>query len=178
MVASEAATTPPVVVCDAGPLIHLDELDAIDLLSDFPAVFVPESVWQEVERHRATALSHPAVRLKKVQAPGAASPELEALIRLLPLHVGEAEALAVATQHPGAELLTDDTGARLAAKMLGLDAHGTLGVLVRAIRRGQRTRRQVLDTLRSLPVVSSIHVKPALLEEIIQQVERDATDDN
>lgn len=41
-----------VVVCDAGPLIHLDELDSLRLLCDFPAVLVPEVVWAEALRHR------------------------------------------------------------------------------------------------------------------------------
>lgn len=44
-------------VCDAGPIIHLDEIDALDLLAGF-AVRVPDAVWQEVARHRAGALSH------------------------------------------------------------------------------------------------------------------------
>ena len=29
-------TRPPTVVCDAGPVIHLDELDCLDLLVGFP----------------------------------------------------------------------------------------------------------------------------------------------
>lgn len=45
-----------VVVCDAGPLIHLDELDCLDLLGDFPEVLVPEAVWREVLKHRPSAL--------------------------------------------------------------------------------------------------------------------------
>lgn len=40
------------VVCDAGPLIHLDELDCLPLLKDFDEVLVPEQVWQEVSNHR------------------------------------------------------------------------------------------------------------------------------
>ena len=32
------------VVCDAGPLIHLHELGCMDLLADFAAVLVPETV--------------------------------------------------------------------------------------------------------------------------------------
>ena len=36
-------------VCDAGPLIHLDELDSLDLLADF-RVWVPNAAWQEVEK--------------------------------------------------------------------------------------------------------------------------------
>jgi hypothetical protein len=40
------------VVCDAGPLIHLHELDCLKLLADFQTVLVPEQVWHEVEYHR------------------------------------------------------------------------------------------------------------------------------
>ena len=36
------------VVCDAGPLIHLDEMGCLDLLIDFHAVLVPEQVWREL----------------------------------------------------------------------------------------------------------------------------------
>jgi hypothetical protein len=41
----ERTEPPPGVVCDAGPLIHLDELDSLDLLCDFASVLVPRSVW-------------------------------------------------------------------------------------------------------------------------------------
>ena len=37
----------PLVVCDAGPLIHLDELGCLDLLADFSEVLVPETVGVE-----------------------------------------------------------------------------------------------------------------------------------
>jgi hypothetical protein len=43
--------SPTIVVCDAGPLIHLDELGCLDLLSDFLQVLVPDAVWNEVARH-------------------------------------------------------------------------------------------------------------------------------
>lgn len=36
------------VVCDAGPLIHLSELACLDLLLDFDHVLIPEIVAQEV----------------------------------------------------------------------------------------------------------------------------------
>jgi hypothetical protein len=47
----ETDQRPTLIVCDAGPLIHLDELDCLDLLSDFPDVMVPKEVWREVQRH-------------------------------------------------------------------------------------------------------------------------------
>jgi hypothetical protein len=51
-------------------------------------------------------------------------------------------------------------------------AHGTLGVLVRAIRRKQKTKDEVVTLLRSVPSLSTLHVRPALLEEVIREVEQ------
>lgn len=50
-----------VVIADAGPIIHLDELASLDLLADFGKVIVPETVWQEVQRHRPQALQSSGV---------------------------------------------------------------------------------------------------------------------
>lgn len=55
------------VVCDAGPLIHLDELNCPDLLADFSRVVVPDVVWREVELHRPTALDQKTIRLERLQ---------------------------------------------------------------------------------------------------------------
>jgi predicted nucleic acid-binding protein len=168
MVATEGGS---VVVCDAGPLIHLDEIGSLDLLSDFAHVLVPDAVWREVDVHRPAALASAVVKPERVAAPAARPAELEALSRVLSLHAGETEALAVAADRPGAILLTDDTAARLAADTLSIEAHGTLGVLTRAIRRGLRSRDQVLDLLRALPTTSTLHLKPDLLNKVIRAVE-------
>ena len=165
---------PPLVVCDAGPLIHLDEMDSLDLLSDFPKVLVPDTVWREVERHRPAALSHPAVTLQRITPRLPEPPELEALSQVLSLHTGEWEALRVAMEHRPGLLLTDDTAARLAAGNLGINTHGTIGILVRAIRRRQRSKEQILAVLQSLPIRSTLHLKRSLLESVIGEVERSA----
>ena len=62
-----------VVVCDAGPLIHLDELDCLDLLGDYPEVLVPEAVWHEVLKHRPLVLEKKTLVLVRV-APSARQP--------------------------------------------------------------------------------------------------------
>jgi predicted nucleic acid-binding protein len=36
-------------VSDTGPLIHLAEIDSLELLSTFNTLFVPETVYKEVE---------------------------------------------------------------------------------------------------------------------------------
>jgi predicted nucleic acid-binding protein len=161
------------VVCDAGPLIHLDELGCLDLLADFSAVLVPDTVWQEVTRHRPDALRRPVPQLTRVQLSFPDEASLKTLIQVLSLDAGEQAALALMLQHPEAILLTDDAAARLAANQLGMRVHGTLGVLLRAIRRGQRTAEEVLTLLRSLPQQSTLHVRPDLLNAIIDQVRQE-----
>lgn len=159
------------VVCDAGPLIHLDQLNCLDLLADFSRVVIPDVVWREVEHHRPTALDQKTVLLERLKPHDEPSAELIAAHRLLVLHAGEAQALHLAQELNADLLLTDDTAARLAARTLRLSAHGTLGVMLRAIRRGQRTPQEILNVLHALPVRSTMHVKPELLSEIIRQVE-------
>jgi predicted nucleic acid-binding protein len=80
----------------------------------------------------------------------------------------------VALEHRPGLLLTDDTAARLAAGNLGIVTHGTIGILVRAIRRKQRTKPEILDVLRTLPAQSTLHLKRSLLASVIEEVERQA----
>jgi len=51
-------------------------------------------------------------------------------------------------------------------------SNGTLGVLLRSIRRSQRARQAVIAILRPLPKVSTLHIRQSLLDEIIEQAER------
>jgi predicted nucleic acid-binding protein len=45
------------VVCDAGPVIHLDEIESLHLLNDFKTVLLPDSVYNEVLKYRPESLS-------------------------------------------------------------------------------------------------------------------------
>jgi len=46
----------PGAVCDAGPIIHLDELDSLDVISDFYPLIISKTVKTEITKHRPTAL--------------------------------------------------------------------------------------------------------------------------
>jgi predicted nucleic acid-binding protein len=170
MAATDSAAR--VVVCDAGPLIHLDELGRVALLDDFNEVLVPSAVWSEVTRHRPGALTVAGVPFRQVSTSSTLPTDLEVLGRALPLHEGEREALQVAREQQADLLLTDDTAARLAARTLGVSVHGTIGILFRAVRRGRMTGPEVAALLRSLPTVSTLHVKRGLLAEFIRRAEQ------
>ncbi|WP_287481843.1 hypothetical protein [Caldilinea sp.] len=158
------------IVCDAGPLIHLDELDCLDLLNDFRTILVPEQVWREVERHRPE-LKGSDVKVERISVNISEDPAFQTQVRILMLDLGEQAALSLMALHPKAIFLTDDAAARLAAKGLGYQVHGSIGILLRAIRRRQRTHSEVLSILRDLPARSSLYIRPGLLQEIITQLE-------
>ncbi len=171
--ATDPATAPPDVIVDAGPLIHLDELECLDLLDDFPMVMVAEQVWQEVLQHRPDALTDPPSSWLRQEVEIPQERDFQVLARSFALHTGELAAITLLRQHPRGILLTDDTAARFAAKSLGYRSHGTLGIMLRSIRRRQRTQAEILDLLRKLPEVSTLHVRNDLREGIIQAVERE-----
>jgi predicted nucleic acid-binding protein len=110
------------------------------------------------------------VHLRRVEQVPDPSPELVASWSSLDLQRGEREAFQVMQEYPGATFLTDDGVARLLARLLGYEVHGTLGMILQAIDRGLRSRRQVLNPLRKLPERSSLHLKPELLEAAIASV--------
>lgn len=157
------------VILDAGPLIHLDELDCLFLLADFPNLIVPPSVQREVERHRPSALRNPAVRFTELPAPSGHALPL-ALGEAFNLDQGEQEALSFCFTNPKSVLLTDDAAARLAAKTAGIRAHGTIGLVIRAARRKRLQPAEVVRLLETIPSKTTLFIKQRLLDEIIEKV--------
>jgi predicted nucleic acid-binding protein len=158
------------VVCDAGPLIHLDQLDSLDLLSDFTSVQIPEVVWAEVLKHRQKALPQPF--LPRPAPSVAADFETLALCRAFSLDAGEAACLALLATQKGHLFLTDDAAARLVAEQMKIEVRGTLGLLIRSVRKGKRSPAQVIQTLESLASRSTLYVSPRLLADVVQELRR------
>lgn len=159
-----------IVVCDAGPIIHLDELGCLDLFTLFGDIVVPDAVGQEVERHRPAALRRRGVPLRPAHEPPKLPPGPAKLIAGFSLDRGEQHALRCMASLSNAVLLTDDNAARKAAKALGYEVHGTLGMLLLGLDAGRRTKRRVLSLWRNLRTKSSLHVTPSLLAVVTDQV--------
>ncbi len=160
------------VVCDAGPLIHLDELDSLRLLGGFRQVIIPDPVCEEVNHHRPGCLGKSGLNLVREATRGPRHEETAVLGRLLALDAGEIAALGLMEKYPGAIFLSDDCAARLAAERMGYAVHGTIGIIVRAIRKQLMSAEEVLRLLSELPRWSSLHIRQSLLEEITSQVKK------
>lgn len=158
------------VVCDAGPIIHLDELNCLDLLCEFEEILLADTVWEEINQHRPLALEK--IRLSLIRCSGEypTNEPLHTLCRIFSLDAGEVEALAITEKSPMAMFLTDDASARLVAEQMGFKVHGTIGILIRSIRKGKRTSEQVLSILEDIPEKSTLFIKPSLLKEVIRKL--------
>ncbi len=112
-------------VLDAGPLIHLSELNALDVLSDFEVLYVPPIVWDEVAQYQPIALKYASLHIEKTERPFV-NMGLARLSQMFSLDQGEMQSLAVMENYPGAIFLTDDSAARLVAEQIGYQVHGSL----------------------------------------------------
>ena len=155
------------VVVDAGPIIHLDELEALAALGGFDEILLTRTVRVEILRHCKPDLS--SLPIQYVEDPKS-NKIVEALSKTFLLHAGERAALSLSTQLPGALFATDDMAARLAGEQLGLKVHGSLGLLIRSVRLGLLSRDRVLQTLESVPFRSTLHIKSSLLSVVIERV--------
>lgn len=152
-------------ILDAGPLIHLDQIGALNLIFLMGTIFVPASVAWEAEKHR------PGIRAKIeasiVEDVGGVSEKLAAALVDTQLHAGETAALAWAEKFGADLFVSDDDAARVVATFLGYESTGTLGVIKSAFGRGDVTRTEALRLLQATAMQSSLHIKATLLAEVI-----------
>ena len=163
----------PEVILDSGPIIHLDELDCLQLLADFKTLLIPQAVLKEVERHRPSALNINKLPYKTAPAMEYMNSHVELLCNAFSLDEGEIQAIALCLKQPNSILLTDDAAARLAAKTIGIRAYGTIGMLLRSIRRKQLTPVRVIKLLEDIPLKSTLYIKHTLLQNIIEEVKKE-----
>jgi predicted nucleic acid-binding protein len=158
------------IILDAGPLIHLDQLSCLDLLAVFSRIYTPQIVWDETIRHRPLLQISDIPNLSIEPNPATSSSRLTALITLHDLDEGEAAALALLEQMSASIFLTDDAAARAAGDALGCSVHGTLGVLVRGFTLGLRSLEEIHRLLAELPSRSTLYIQKSLLAKVIAQL--------
>jgi hypothetical protein len=126
-------------VSNTSPVSNLAYIGRLDLLkAQFPVVWIPNAVAQELAMHpdpNAAAAINAALRDKWMRT---AAPKASRLLRLLQLHLhlGEAEAIALATDMNADMVLIDEREGREFAIESGLSVTGVLGVLLRAKQMG------------------------------------------
>lgn len=139
------------VVTDTGPLLHLHQIGAGDLLSKLGEIHLTPHVWAELQRHLPSFRQSGLPSWLKLCQPSPAAAQTAAQwVQARLLDAGEAEALAYAREIQAGIFLTDDTAARTLGESLGLQVRGSLGVVLFASASGHLDHAacsQVLDDL-------------------------------
>lgn len=152
-------------VADSGPLICLARINLLELLPRlFSKVLLPPEVWNEVT---VKGQGHPgAHEINRVtwfvfQTP---DPHLVKPLSIL-VDEGEAQAIALAQTIPGCIILLDDARARKIASRLEIKQIGTIGLLLRAKRRGMIDKiKPHIDAL----VENGIYIRQELIDAVLK----------
>lgn len=126
------------VVCDTGPLLHLSEAQVLNTLHLVGEVHTPPQVVDEIVHLLPNWQTPKWITVDSLDQ--TYSVEAAAWLQAELLHAGEAEAIALAQQIGADWLLTDDAAARLFAGELGLEVHGSLGIILWAAAVGHYSR--------------------------------------
>jgi predicted nucleic acid-binding protein len=143
-------------VVNSSPLILLGKIGRVALLGELSdELIVPGVVAREVgAKPDGEQIVSEVASLVGTRFEGeiTTSPEIAAWN----LGRGESQVLALAGTHPGSRAVLDDLEARRCAQSLGLSLIGTLGVVLRAKRKGVIERaRPVIEHLRRVGLYAS-----------------------
>ena len=124
------------VIVNSTPLIALAKSGRLDLLRHlYGRIVIPEAVYREVTEKNDVVSQEVSQALEWIQIVRV-DPNVDRRMYRAKLHEGEVEVMLLA-QDTGADLvIIDDDAARKTAEYLGLPLTGTLGVLIKAKKRG------------------------------------------
>jgi len=160
------------IVSDTGPLIHLSEVESINLLKYFNNIYVPEGVRLEYNKHRR--LSEPnAFDLENINLHEVQDTQVREFIDkydLYNLHLGEKECLYLCNKLSINLILTDDLAVREAAKKLNITPIGSLGVVIKSFKENIISLPQAEKYIMNLYEISSLYVTKTIVELVLEKL--------
>lgn len=152
------------VVADAGPLIHLTQADGLHLLVAFDEVSIPQTVLDEA---RGGGVSEALDTIDHtVRAVDYATDDFPTL------DPGESAAITVCLDSD-AILLTDDLAAREVATNLGIEVHGSIGVVLYGYAHDHLDDSEAKMLIRSLKRDTTLYLADPLVEYALRVIEAD-----
>ncbi len=151
-------------VSNSGPLIHLNEVKSIKVLTVVKEILIPEEVYRETRIRIGKN-----IRLRQLSSEAKNYAKL--IYERYFLDLGEAQALALAKQEGINLFFTDDSDARLVAKYLGLDVHGTVGIILRAYKENIISKKNAKEVIVDLGKISSLYITSDLINYVLKKLD-------
>jgi len=149
-----------IVVCDTGPLLHLCEANIIHLLQKAGEIIIPFVVAEEFKRNTSDIKLPEWVTIKELDEPY----QKTVLEWRKQIDEGEAAAIALTIQIQADWLLTDDAIARQFGESVGLEIHGSIGLLLWAAVRHIESENEAMDALNAL-INSSLWISDRVVNQ-------------
>lgn len=154
------------VVSNTGPLMHLNEINFIKALEVFREVYIVGEVKSELIRNKINIPKRIRIVSLKPQFKDIA----EILVNKFSLDLGESQSIALALQEKVDYFLTDDLDARTVANVHNVEAHGTVGIILRAFREKIINKEIAIKKVNELYSVSSLFITKDLINQIIRAI--------
>jgi len=167
------------VVSNATPLIYLAKIGKLEFLRNtFDEVIIPEEVRKEVV-DKGKQLKHTDAFLieKAIDEGWLKVARTDLLKSPIDMGIGELAVISLAKKLNVKEVLIDETPARTAAKLLDLEARGTIFVLLNALQKKKANLEEFLDLLQQL-ILQGFRLGEGVYLDAIRQARRMATRDD
>ena len=153
-------------VSNTGPILHLNEIGLIKALDVFKEVCIADEVKNELIKSKISIPKKMNLINLKPQFKDVA----EILVNKFSLHLGEAQSIALALQEKADYFLTDDLDARTVANVHGVEAHGTVGIVLRAFREKIINKEIAIKKVHELYTISSLFITKDIVNQIINSI--------
>lgn len=132
-------------VLDAGPIIHLEQINKLEILEVIDEGYTTEEVKNEVGEDIINKTNLDVETLN-----GSSKDRAKHISSRYGIDLGESTVIALSTQINSELIFTDDLDARKTAKPLDLEPHGTLALVTRAYSENlvdKNEANQIVDSL-------------------------------
>lgn len=160
-------------VFDTGPLIHLHEINRLELvITVFNTLHLPEQVKREIRNEAIIQFLQQKTTCISVHSVN--EPELFATKEAysgFQLHLADLAVLSLLPKIKNAVAVTDDLALRRAVESGGRTAVGTIGILLNGYKRGVISKPQLIKLLDLTFNDSSLYLNSAFKKRVLNIVE-------
>ncbi len=156
----------PNIVSNTTPLISLLKLSRLDILNKlYGVISIPTAVFQEIEAGKSKKYYNDLSKIEWIDI--VEIQDKQAVKYFLDLDSGEAEAIVLATEINADLIILDEKLGRFHAKHADLNVTGTIGILIKAKKKGLiKELRPILNELTN----KDVWISEKLIKEILIQV--------
>lgn len=163
---------PETAVSDTGPIIHLNEIEAMAELSQFEKIIISDVVRMELQRHNILAIAEQLLSdIFEVHKVGFNEIAAERIALFnFKLHHADLSVTALTSRLLPDMVLTDDLALRKALQSRECLVVGSIGILFLSFRNGRLSKDELCDVLERLFDDSSLYLSQGLKKFVLARL--------